>query len=117
MAATAAARATPLPAPLPGRGFPLLLGEQFGGGGRLLQPVEIQMDEGMGPAVGHRPLVVLGQGEGGARDRLVDPQRHGQTLHQAGLAGPQFPLQHGGGVLRWQPPESTQVSQTETARH
>lgn len=53
------------------------------------------MDEGMGPAVGHRPLVVLGQGEGGARDRFVDPQGQGQTLHPAGLAGPQFPLQRG----------------------
>jgi hypothetical protein len=49
----------------------------------------------MGPAVDAQAAVVLGQGEGGARDRFVDPQRHGQTLHQAGLAGPQFPLTQG----------------------
>ena len=32
-------------------------------------------------------LVVLGQGKGGAGDRLVDAEAPGQALHQAGFAG------------------------------
>jgi len=67
----------------------LLLGEQFIGGGGLLEAVQVEMDQGRGSAA-RAAAVVLGQGEGGAGDRLSDAQLLSQALHQAGLAGPEI---------------------------
>ena len=53
-------------------GLLLLLGEQFISAGWLLQPVEIEVHQGRGAAIGGSAGVVLGQGEGGAGDRFAD---------------------------------------------
>ena len=42
---------------------------------------------------------MLGQGKGGAGNRLGDAQAGGEALHQAGLAGPEVALQQQG--ERW----------------
>jgi len=103
-----------------GPGLLLLLGEEFQGGGGLFQAVEIQMHQGGGHPEGglvhsrgtrgsqgwdrsrerRFPPVVVGQGKGGAGDRLVDAQPLRQPLHQAGLAGPQVALQQQQGRSR-----------------
>ena len=60
-----------------GPGFLLLLKKQFIGGGRLLQALKIKVHQLWFPLG-----VVLGQGKGGAGDRLADPEALGQALHQ-----------------------------------
>ena len=84
----------------------LLLGEQLIGGGGLLQPIQIQVHQGSPLApitlaairldAIRLDAIVLGQGKGGAGNRLVDAQAGGEALHQAGLAGAEVALQQQG---------------------
>ncbi len=71
-------------------GLLLFLGEQFIRRSPLEEPVKIQVHQGGGGPIDTLSAVVLRQGEGRTGDGLADAQLLGESLHQAGLAGPQI---------------------------